>query len=272
MCSCYLRLNLTSRLRSYAWYFRGMSIPDYVRQMVRRPAPTGCSVIPGTTPVVSFGNPTRAKVATLGINPSKSEFLDKSGAMLTKDKQRLATLPSLGASRCEELTDAQVLEVVRWCNRYFQGNWYKRWFQQLEKHVLPPSNLSYLDGSVCHLDLVQWATDPVWQLLEQKTETKRLMDEGVEHLRAQLETESIKTVVVLGRGVWDQIEKTGLADFEDVETITISRGRAKSTLRIGSGCGAKFLGWTSNIQSQPGITNEDRVAFGTWLADNCRSS
>ena len=44
-------------------------VPEYLVRMVRRPAPTP-AVIPGTTPVIAFGDPRRAGIATLGINPS----------------------------------------------------------------------------------------------------------------------------------------------------------------------------------------------------------
>lgn len=53
-------------------------------------------MVEGSTPVVAFGDPTLATVATLGINPSASEFL-KDGALRTGAERRLATLESLGA-------------------------------------------------------------------------------------------------------------------------------------------------------------------------------
>jgi hypothetical protein len=240
-------------------------IPEYVVRMVRRSMPEGCSIVPASTPVVSFGDPTKARVATLGINPSDKEFLDKDGNLLVSSKQRLATLPFLGASRCEDLTDEQVQTVVEWCNNYFQCNWYKKWFGPIEQWILPRINASYMDGSACHLDLIQWSTSPVWQNLNQTSETRKLLDDGIEHLKAQLATENITTVIALGRTVWDQLLATKMCYVIDESKISICNGKASSTLRIGEGTGTRFVGWTSNLQSQP-LTKGDRETLGNWLA------
>jgi hypothetical protein len=37
-----------------------------------------------------------------------------------------------------------------------------KWFDQMEEFVLTNTGYSYFDGTACHLDLIQWATDPVW--------------------------------------------------------------------------------------------------------------
>ena len=233
--------------------------------MVRRPAPSDCSVVPLSTPVVSFGDPSKARVATLGINPSDKEFLDNRGALLVGSEQRFANLPFLDAQRCEDLDEHQIRIVVEWCNNYFHGNWYKKWFGVIEKWILPKIGTSYMDGSACHLDLVQWATNPVWQKLDPTTATRKLMEEGAEHLKQQLATENITTVIALGRTVWDQLRATGLCSFEDVGSFKVCKGKKNATLRIGSGSGSTFIGWASNLQSQQGLTNEDRDALGSWL-------
>ena len=49
------------------------AIPDYIEQRIRRPIPSDTYVVPGSTPVVAFGNALTATVATLGINPSRAE-------------------------------------------------------------------------------------------------------------------------------------------------------------------------------------------------------
>jgi hypothetical protein len=46
--------------------------------VVRRPAPVA-EVVAGSTPVIAFGDPGAATVATLGINPSWREFLADDG-------------------------------------------------------------------------------------------------------------------------------------------------------------------------------------------------
>ena len=44
---------------------------------IMEPYPQDSFVIPGSTPVVSFGDPSKASVVTIGINPSSREFGNK---------------------------------------------------------------------------------------------------------------------------------------------------------------------------------------------------
>jgi hypothetical protein len=59
------------------------------------------SVIPGTTPVLSFGDARRARVATLGLNPSRVEFLYQNGNELTGDSRRLRAAVRLDVPKDE---------------------------------------------------------------------------------------------------------------------------------------------------------------------------
>ena len=58
------------------------SWPGYLVDRACQAPPEGSFVVPGSTPVVAFGNPVRPAVATLGINPSRAEFLDRNGGLL----------------------------------------------------------------------------------------------------------------------------------------------------------------------------------------------
>ena len=107
-----------------------MEIPAYVESRLRRPIPRNSGIVPGSTPVISFGNPQSAAVATLGINPSRIEFLDKHGAELVGDGRRLATLRSLGVKQLFEAPTSVLSQVVADCNGYFQKKPYCRWFNQ----------------------------------------------------------------------------------------------------------------------------------------------
>jgi hypothetical protein len=110
--------------------------------MVRRLPPEGSPVVPGSTPVVAFGDPARAEVATLGINPSAREFLQH-GRLLTGAHRRLATLESLGAQRLDRLTEAQVATVVADCAIYFQRQPYRGWFDPLDELLRVGADASY---------------------------------------------------------------------------------------------------------------------------------
>ena len=70
-------------------------------------------IVNNSTPVVVFGNIEKSKVATLGINPSKNEFLDNLNALLSGDQKRFETLNSLEASDLSNLTDIQVKKKIK---------------------------------------------------------------------------------------------------------------------------------------------------------------
>ena len=89
------------------------AIPDYIEQRIRRPIPADSCVVPGSTPVVAFGNARAAIVATLGLNPSKLEFLDDSGNELVERMRRLATHRSLGIFDLSNAPTSKIEQVLR---------------------------------------------------------------------------------------------------------------------------------------------------------------
>ncbi len=179
--------------------------PEYMLDMVRRAAP-GELIVPRSTPVVAFGDPRTATVATLGINPSLWEYYGQDKAVpggkyfLTRNLRRLPTLDVLGLDSMRDATSQQVRAVVEGCAAYFERNPYWRWFRVLQR-LLAASTVgrySYLNKGACHLDLVQWATDPIWGDLTPAVKTE-LLEEGVPHLRRQLEHhQSIQVVLLNG--------------------------------------------------------------------------
>ncbi len=240
---------------------------DYLRAMVRRSVPPGVSVVAGSTPVVAFGDPARAEVATLGINPSKVEFIEN-GLFLSGSSRRLATLESLGASDMATLTDSQVLQVVEDCARYFDPdrNPYRRWFDPLDRLLRDAIDVSYYKGTACHLDLVQWATDPVWRGIEDEDVRRILLEDGLPHLRAQLRRENIRLVLLNGRTVIDQVQAVGLADL--IPAGGLALGRTTCSLYAGSGEGVRFIGWSTNLQSSRGVSNAFKTELAAWLAEH----
>ncbi len=243
------------------------SIPQYVIDMVRRKAPKDCGVIEGSKAVVSFGNFREARVATLGINPSLQEFLTKDGAWLSEPERRLATCESIGAESCEDMTLGQAIQIVSESDNYFHRNPYK-WFNNLEKILNCAFDASYYDGSACHLDLSQWATNPIWRDLSVQQQ-QILLDDGVHHLRSQLVQKNITHVIVNGAQVWNEIKRSGLAEFEDKGKTTFSRNNTSCTLRVGYGEGTTFLGWSTNIPSSPGSTEKKfHDELCQWLREN----
>ena len=220
--------------------------------------------MPGSTPVVAFGDPSRAEVATLGIYPSRVEFA-ADGFLLTGAERRLATLDSLGVRSLDRLSEARVAEVVADCAAYFSRNPYRGWFDALDELLRAAADASYYDGTACHLDLVQWATDPVRSGITDRAVRQALLDDGVPHLRAQLVHGNVRLVLLNGRQVIAQVRRTGLAELTQVDELPLTRSRCR--LFAGSGGGVRWIGWSTNLQSSWGVTTLFKAELARRVAE-----
>lgn len=241
------------------------TMPAYIEKRIRRPPPSDSYVVPGSTPVVSFGDVQMATIATLGLNPSRVEFLDRSGNELVGLSRRLATHRSLGTA---DLTNAPldlIAHVLEDCITYFHRNPYCQWFDQVEA-ILNRCGASYYDGSACHLDLVQWATDPTWRKLRPASVRKRLLTADAPFLIEQLRRENIRLLLLNGRGVVRQLSRTIACDLEEVEPI-IGLGYQDTSVFVGTIFErVRVVAWSTNVQSSFGVTSELRFE----LADRVR--
>lgn len=230
--------------------------PAYIERRIRRRVPTDCQIVAGSTPVVAFGRFRTAQVATLGLNPSKNEFLDGTGNELDGADRRLATHASLGIADLSNAPVDVIAKVLSDSESYFQRKPYRKWFDQL-KPILANCNASYYDGTACHLDLVQWATDPTWGSLGSKTQFK-LLTSDVSFLNEQLEKENIQLLLLNGASVIDQFLARTDTSLDEVDRIT-DFGRIKPKLWVGKILqNIKVVGWSTNIQSSFGVTRELR--------------
>jgi hypothetical protein len=243
------------------------ALPQYVADMVRRLPPPRTPVVSSSTPVVAFGDPTRAEVATLGINPSSREFAGVDAALLAGSERRLATMQSIGAEQLDQLNDEQVASVVADCETYFYRRPYRRWFDPLEELLRVGTGTSYYDGSACHLDLVQWATDPIWGRISDADVRRALLEDGVPHLRAQLARENVRLVLLNGRQVCEQVRAGGLTHLVEAGGIPVARGTCR--LYTGSGQGIHWVGWSANLQSSWGVSTAFKEELAAWVAGLC---
>jgi hypothetical protein len=210
---------------------------------------------------VSFGNAQSASVATLGLNPSRAEFVDKHGALLEGQERRLATHSSLRTSDLLHAPQEAVLRVLEDCNTYFQRRPYWRWFKQLEQ-ILNACGASYKTGSACHLDLVQWATDPTWGKLPTAVR-KRLIADDAPFLASQLQNEGLQLLLVNGTGVRQELVRSMGRQLwlEEVDPIDPIVGHAQRTrLFVGQVFNrVNVVTWSTNVQSAHGVTKELRT-------------
>ncbi len=238
-------------------------IPLYVVDRIRRQPPADCSIIPGSTPVVAFGDVRRARFATLGLNPSRIEFEER-GVELDGWQRRFETTKSLRVARLIDAPDGAVFQVWQRCNNYFHGNPYRRWFDRLED-VLISLGASYFDDSACHLDLSQWATDPTWGKLPSETK-KRLVSEDAEFLHTQLRSEQIEVLLLNGKGVVDTFQTVLHTQLDQVGTI---KDRTVTTkMYLGAFGSVRVIGWSTNLQSSFGVTNSLRAKLARTRGRN----
>jgi hypothetical protein len=239
-------------------------VPDYVEERLRRPPPEGCNVIPGSTPVVGFGDPRNAKVATIGLNPNRLEFLDSDGSLLREDAQRLETLLSVGANSLEEVESHVLARVFEGCSWYFERNPYRRWFDVLER-VLNGIGVSYYRGTACHLTLVQWATNPTWGLLPESSRVQLLLQDAP-FLRERIESERIELVLLNGRGVITAFTDTVGCHLHD-DDPPIADAQTQTHFMTGeTEFGTRIIAWTTNLHAAVGVSEWHRAGITERVA------
>lgn len=241
-------------------------IPTYIEERIRRTVPPNSCIVHGSTPVISFGNSRSAQVATLGLNPSRLEFCDQRGCELVGSSRRLATHASLGTTDLSSAPVDVIAQVLADCNSYFHRNPYRGWFNQLEP-LLNACNASYYNDSACHLDLVQWATDPTWGNLRPAALRKRLLDADRQFLIDQLSNEHIRLLLVNGNGALKQLKNIVDADFTRLEPV-VGLGYKDTRLSTSTILNRVFvIAWSTNLQSSRGVTTEQRSEIKKRVVD-----
>ena len=225
--------------------------------------PAYAPVVSGSTPVVSFGDSTEARVATLGINPSFEEFQDGDKNILNGDLKRLVDHEILGGDFRKGLDENQAKLVINGCASYFHKRPYD-WFADLESVVLKPNGFEYKSGEACHLDLIQWATDPVWSKIENKTDCESLLQEDAEFLQFQLTSQNYDFVFLNGDTVIKQVKSLGLFKIRLAGLTPIGHGPRKSRLWLSQFGVTKFIGWNLNIQRHE-TTQSNKEALSEWI-------
>lgn len=191
------------------------TIEERVIQRAMEPYPNIKELVAFSTPVVSFGNPSDARVVTVGINPSSLEFqaAGKGKRLLVLDKKRLIDTELLGVQNPKNLTREQAVRVINGCYSYFgeKKNPYD-WFDHLNLNINSYFKANYHDGSAAHLDLVQWATDPVWGGITSEVTKETLLKADVEFLRYQTNLKKYEVIFLNGKSVFEQLTSNGIIE------------------------------------------------------------
>ncbi len=240
-----------------------------ISERILQVAPTK-SVIAGSTPVISFGDFTRAKIATLGINPSSKEFLSRKKLIIV-GKKRLADYETLGLGKNDRLNSSHVEAVWNGCQNYFakSANPYMTWFGQLDQ-IIKKAGYSYSNGTACHLDLIQWATDPVWRDLS-VGEQKALLQSDLDFFLWQSEMPNIDLRLLNGKTAVENFMNYTNFELKKIDQIQFRNGDRMQPINLFKGFGKKgepILGWSINIQSarlKQGVRPEVIGLLGRWV-------
>jgi len=229
----------------------------------------------GSTPVISFGDFTRARVLTIGINPSSNEFFTSGknrGLIPSKKGKRLEDFESLGIRTYEEIDDFAAKRIWQGCQNYFSEsrNPYLSWFGHFQP-VFSQIGASYIDGSAAHIDLVQWATNPAWSALTARVQ-RDLLVEDLDFFQWQNSRPNVEVRLMNGSTVLNQAKKLGIFSLREDATLTIKDVNRSYTTRtfIGEGrSGELVLAWSQNIQAMR-ASNKVKArlaeAIGDWAA------
>jgi len=237
------------------------------------------AVIPWSCPVLSFGDVSDAKVATLGLNPSNREFVDRWGNELTGADRRFHTLGSLGIARWADAASEHMALVGDSYRNYFSQNPYDTWFRQLD-HILGETSASYYDDGrgACHLDLIPYATSCKWTDLSSR-QRSLLFDAAGDTLWRLLLNSQIRFLVLNGNGVVTHFQSISDVSLEsqvmsdwtlyrriqpDIPGVAY-RGVVNRVVGVDLKRNLLVVGFNLNIQSSFGVTREIRSSIREWI-------
>jgi hypothetical protein len=241
----------------------------------------GDYIIPWSCPVLSFGNPSTASVATLGLNPSNREFVDEAGKELDGPFRRFHTLSSLGLNNWHEADATHLQLILESYYAYFARNPYDAWFRRLD-YIISGTHASYyeLPNTACHLDLIPYATAEKWTGLS-SSERSVLLSHASETLALLLRDSPVRVLVLNGNSVVANFQQTcgvqldrQLMDDWSLPRRSASRvpgfaykGFIQSILGIDLEREILVLGFNHNIQSSFGVTSEVIASIHRWVAE-----
>jgi len=228
------------------------------------------STVPGSLPVLFFGDVFAARVATIGINPSKQEYLSRTGDELTGSLRRFETLRSLGALSRTALHDREANMAIERMRCYFNPDSpVYVWFGGLSR-VAEGMGVSFIDRSAVHLDLIQEATDPVWSQLANADpeQAANVLRRDLPFLRRQIEEFQFRVIVCTSARVYSEvsrmltvraIKKDKLARLEwTIGTAALTRGIVA------------VAAWNIPLARATGLDKDGQRQLGTLLRAQLR--
>ena len=230
----------------------------------------GC-VLHNACPVPFFGDAATARIATVGLNPSHGEFEDGPGQL--RAASRLPSRAALGVDDWAEASEGVFSRIAQACSHYFKGNPYWKWFNTLERMLERTGRGTFSDGGACHLDLVPWATRPIWGHLNEH-ERRLLLRQGRPVLHELLASLRVEALLLNGTTVVDSFQHDAgdRLQYEYVDNWQIGRGTGRRWWGCVDQIGGyrlprpvTVLGWSGNLQSSF-IRIAVRQSIVDWVA------
>jgi len=241
-------------------------------------------VITWACPIISFGNLSNSKIATLGINPSNKEFVDENGIELKGVKRRFHTLESLGLKKWSEADKSQIDLIEELCFDYFNRNPYDNWFKKLD-YLISGTSMSYYfpSGEACHLDLIPFATSCKWTDLSSQQRSLLLLSSG-DTFGLLLRHSPVRLLILNGQTVVDNFQKILNIQLRKTHMLGWTLPRRGSTGvagyayigEIGQIAGIELsqpiavLGYNHNIQSSFGVTSQVYTSIRSWITEKAK--
>ncbi|MEI8572052.1 hypothetical protein J0667_08855 [Methylomonas sp. WH-1] len=221
-------------------------------------------IVKDSTPVLGFGDYYCASVATVGLNPSHREFLDSKRLLLLGPNNRLETNKTLRISDIQHALPHQLQIIECGCLQYFHKNPYKSWFDKFNP-ILNSFDVSYYDGTACHLDLVQSATNKNWSKLS-AYEKKNLLENESWFFKEQVCNKNIKIILLNGRSVINAFISLFDKNLKEIKISEINNNCAtydSIVWNLNINCKEPdkcrefiVIGWSINIQSSYGVGSQ----------------
>jgi hypothetical protein len=243
-------------------------------------------VIEWGCPVLSFGDLSTSRVASMGLNPSNREFVDEAGKELQGGSRRFHTLNSLGLSSWADVDARHLQLILESCSEYFLGNPYDIWFKKLDR-VIRGADASFYDpqNTACHLDLIPYATARKWTELT-STQRSSLLKVTADTLGLLLRDSPIRVLILNGQTVVDQFQEIAGVSLEKqmMRQWTLPRNLGRDVVGFGyvgtvstiSGIQLQHdvlvLGYNHNLQSSFGVTTEAINAIRDWISRTAREA
>lgn len=244
------------------------------------PALKRTDVIRWGSPVPSFGDISRSKIATLGINPSNREFVDDYGNELRGTYRRFHSLESLGLSCWADVEDKHLDMITDSCQEYFWRNPYDKWFRKLDV-VISGTMSSFYNSSptACHLDLVPYATLCKWNELS-KSQHLSLLSIAGDTLGQLLRNSPVRLLILNGKSVVNMfqnvtdvnLEETTMKDWmlprrKQSGVVGIAyKGVVNKVLGVELQQSIVVLGFNHNLQSSFGVSKKVIASIQHWIS------